>query len=54
MRKQFWNSIDEHPIVGGYYRSWEEELKIKENIKQRKEKKLKEKKLKSIKNENSL
>ena len=38
MKKIFWET-NEHPIVGGVYRSWESELDIKENIKQRKQKK---------------
>ena len=41
-KKRFWET-NEHPIVGGVFRSWEDELEIKDNIKQRKEKKLKDK-----------
>ena len=39
MKKRFWENNKFHPIVGGVYRSWESELEIKENIKQRKQKK---------------
>mgnify|MGYP006971732835 CR=1 FL=1 len=38
-----WNNVKQHPIVGGVFRSWEDELEIKDNIKQRKGKKLKDK-----------
>ena len=37
-----WGNVKHHPIVGGVYRSWEDELEIKDNIKQRKQKKLKD------------
>lgn len=41
MNKQFWET-KEHPIVGGIYRSWEDEIRIKDNVKLQKIKKEKQ------------